>query len=168
MYDRQTESLWLQVKREAVTGPLTGTKLKKLPSTITTWKKWRKRYPDTEVLSPETGYRRDYENDPYAEYYKSKKGLFSFLKTGPGASAKALVVGVEIEGVTSAYLMDQLRINREINDTRGGRTVSISFDSETDTVTVRGEKGETYEHMLTYWMVWKGIYPETTLHGETP
>lgn len=25
MYDRQTESLWSQVRREAVTGPLTGT-----------------------------------------------------------------------------------------------------------------------------------------------
>jgi hypothetical protein len=145
MYDRQTESLWLQIKREAVTGPLTGTRLKKLPSTITTWKKWRKRYPDTEVLSPDTGYRRDYENDPYANYYKSKTGLFSFLKPGPGASEKALVVGLEIEGETSAYLLDQVRVVGDINDTIGERNI------------------RTYDHMITYWMVWKGIYPETKL-----
>jgi hypothetical protein len=168
MYDRQTESLWLQVKREAVTGPLTGTRLKKLPSTITTWKKWRKRYPATKVLSLDTGYVRDYENDPYADYYKSRTGLFSFLKPGPGASEKALIVGVEIGGVTSAYLMDRLREAGEINDTVWGLAISINFDPETDAVTVIGKKGEVYDYMLTYWMVWKGIYPETKMHGETP
>jgi hypothetical protein len=168
MYDRQTESLWLQVKREAVTGPLTGTRLKKLPSTITTWKKWRKRYPETEVLSLNTGYVRDYENDPYSDYYKSKTGLFSFLKSGPGADEKALVIGVEIEGVTSAYLMGQLRDVREINDTIGGRSINLSFDAETDAVIVRDEKGEEYDYMITYWMVWKGIYPETELYVEKP
>ena len=168
MYDRQTESLWLQVKREAVTGPLTGTRLKKLSSTITTWKKWRKRYPETEVLSKDTGYVRDYENDPYSDYYKSKTGLFSFLKPGPGAGGKALVVGVEIKGVTSAYLMGQLRDAREINDTIGGRSINLSFDAETDAVFVRDEKGEEYDYMITYWMVWKGVYPETELHVEKP
>lgn len=168
MYDLQTESLWLQVKREAVTGPLTGTRLKKLPSTITTWKKWRKRHPATEVLSLDTGYVRDYENDPYADYYKSKTGLFSFLDPGPGAGEKALVVGVEIGGVTSAYFMDRLREAGEIKDTVGGRVISVSFDPETDAVAVKGEKGEAYDYMLTYWMVWKGIYPETEMYGETP
>ena len=39
MYDHQTESLWLQVKRKAVAGPMTGTKLEKLASTITSWEK---------------------------------------------------------------------------------------------------------------------------------
>ena len=35
-YDHQTESLWSQLKEEAVTGPLTGTHLKALPSVTTT------------------------------------------------------------------------------------------------------------------------------------
>lgn len=37
MYDRQTESLWSQVKIEAVTGPMTGAKLEVLPSFLTSW-----------------------------------------------------------------------------------------------------------------------------------
>ena len=61
MYDKQTESLWLQVKRRAVTGPMTGTKLFTFPSTITTWSKWRKKHPDTTVLSFDTGYNRNYK-----------------------------------------------------------------------------------------------------------
>ena len=47
---------------------------------------------------------------------------------------------------------DRLRAVKEINDTVGDRSISISFDTETDTVTVQGGKGETYDHMLTYWM----------------
>ena len=32
MYDRQTESLWSQLKGEAIAGPMTGAKLAVLPS----------------------------------------------------------------------------------------------------------------------------------------
>ena len=168
MYDHQTESLWLQVKREAVTGPLTGTKLKKLPSSITSGKKWRKRHPQTAVLSLDTGHRRDYENDPYEEYYTSRRGLFSFLQPGPGAEEKTLVVGLEIEGAAAAYPLERLRQKEEIQDTVGGRRISILFAPDTDEVLVTGAAGETYEHLLTYWMVWKGIYPETALYGKRP
>ena len=39
MYDKETESLWSQVKNQAVTGPMTGAKLKVLPSSLTAWEK---------------------------------------------------------------------------------------------------------------------------------
>jgi hypothetical protein len=166
MYDHQTESLWLQVKRRAVTGPMTGAKLKRLPSTITSWEKWRKRYPTTKVLSLKTGHMRDYSNDPYEEYYKSRKGLFSFLKPGPGAKEKELIIGVEIEGKTKAYRLEILRDTLEITDEINNLSISLRYDKDTDTVTVQDEKGETVEHVATYWMVWEGIYPETVLYGE--
>jgi hypothetical protein len=31
---------------------------------------------------------------------------------------------------------------------------------------VQDEIGKTIDHMATYWMVWKGIYPETVLYEE--
>jgi len=43
MYDHQTESLWSQIKMEAVTGKLAGTPLRLLPSQVTTWKDWKKK-----------------------------------------------------------------------------------------------------------------------------
>ena len=42
LYDHQTESLWSQIKSEAVTGSLTGARLKLLPSTHTNWESWKK------------------------------------------------------------------------------------------------------------------------------
>ena len=53
-YDRKTESLWSQIKMEAVTGPLTGSRLKLLPLVHTTWEAWKKKHPDTKVLSKKT------------------------------------------------------------------------------------------------------------------
>ena len=165
MYDHQTESLWLQVKRKAVTGPMTGKKLKRLSSTVTSWEKWRKKYPQTKVLSLKTGHSRDYSSDPYADYYKSRRGLFSFLKPGPGAEEKELIIGVESEGKSKAYRMEMLRNTPEIMDAIDGRSIRVRYDKETDSVTVQDEKGATIEHVATYWMVWKGIYPETVLYG---
>jgi hypothetical protein len=168
MYDHQTESLWLQVRRQAVTGPMTGAKLKRLPSTVTSWKKWRIKHPQTEVLSLQTGFLRDYNRDPYEEYYESKKGLFSFLRPGPGAKEKELIIGVEIDGTAHAYRLAMLRDRHEIQDKINGRTLSIRFNKETDTVIVQDEKGATIDHISTYWMVWKGIYPGTKLYNEEP
>jgi hypothetical protein len=165
MYDHQTESLWLQVKRKAVTGPMTGAKMKRLSSTITSWEKWRKRYPQTKVLSLKTGYSRDYSNDPYADYYQRRRGLFSFLKPGPGAREKELIIGVESDGKANAYRLEMLRDTQQIIDEVNGRSISLRYDKDTDTVIVQDEKGETVEHVATYWMVWKGIYPETVLYG---
>ena len=38
LYDRQTESLWAQPLRQAVTGPLTGARLGIIPSQRMRWK----------------------------------------------------------------------------------------------------------------------------------
>jgi hypothetical protein len=166
MYDHQTESLWLQVKRQAVAGPLTGVELKKLASTITSWEKWLKRYPDTKVLSVKTGYARDYSTDPYSDYYKNRRGFFPFLKPGPGAEEKELIIGIEIEGTARAYRMEMLRDNKEINDKINGRPIILQYNEDTDAVTVIDKKGTTVQYISTYWMVWEGIYPETTVYKE--
>lgn len=50
MYDKQTESLWIQVTGKAVEGPLRGKQLKFMPSTVTSWEKWKQYHPNTLVL----------------------------------------------------------------------------------------------------------------------
>ncbi len=66
MYDRQTESLWSQLKMEAVAGPQVGQKMRWLASEQMTWAAWKERYPDSKVLSRESGYGGNYLSSPYA------------------------------------------------------------------------------------------------------
>ena len=163
MYDHQTESLWSQVKGEAVTGPMTGTPLNIIPSVLTTWKKWKNRFPESEVLSTETGYIRDYSRDPYEDYYKRERGLFSFLKSGNGEKEKELVAGIIINGSAKAYPLAHLRKEGTLTDIVGGREFEFTFESETDVLVIRDIEGNEIPHIISYWFVWKGIHPGSEL-----
>jgi hypothetical protein len=166
MYDRQTESLWSQVRREAVAGPLTGEELEVLPSTLTTWDKWRKKYPKTEVLSIETGFSRDYSQDPYADYYESQKGFFSFFTPGPGEEEKALVAGVILEGQAKAYPLKVLHQQKIITDSLAGQQLTFSYNPETDQISIQKETGDKLVPLVLYWFVWKGMYPNSIIFRE--
>jgi len=161
MYDKQTESLWSQIKGEAVTGPLTGTELEVLPSTLTTWKKWQKKYPDTQVLSFATGYKRDYSSDPYLDYYQQQSGFRSFFKLGPNEKEKELVVGIELDGQAKAYPLRKIKQAGRLNDRFAGRKLTIFFDATTDRLSLTDESGKPVEQMIVYWFVWKAIWPDT-------
>ena len=52
MYDDVTRSYWSQILATAICGPLTGTVLEIVPSTVSTWEDWRAAHPDTVVLLP--------------------------------------------------------------------------------------------------------------------
>ena len=68
MYDREDESHWPQMLATAISGPLEGASLVEVPVRWATWEAWRSAYPDSQVLTEDTGYARDYGNDPYGTY----------------------------------------------------------------------------------------------------
>lgn len=161
MYDKATESLWSQIKGEAVTGPLTGTALEVLPSTLTSWKKWRQQHPETQVLSLATGYSRNYDFDPYLDYYERQSGFWSFFKLGPGEKEKELVVGIVIDGQAKAYPLRSIKQAGKLKDRLGGTELTLSLDKTTDALSVVDGQGRSVEQMTVYWFVWKAIWPET-------
>jgi hypothetical protein len=163
MYDHQTLSLWSQVRREAVTGQMTGTRLAVLPSTVMTWHEWKKRFPETEVLSTDTGHIRNYNRDPYENYYKRKKGLFSFFKGGPGEKEKELIAGITIDGEAKAYPIDLLRKKSALSDSVSGKKITFTFDKKTGFLIITDSKNNNIDYITTYWFVWKGLHPETRM-----
>ena len=79
MYDHGTKSFWSTLKGEPVVGPLVGKdiKLKRKYLVTTTWGEWKKRHPDTTVLSLDTGHQRDYsEGAAYRDYFSTDKLMF--------------------------------------------------------------------------------------------
>lgn len=80
MYDAETQSLWNTIKGEPVLGPLVdkGIALEHLSVVTTTWGEWKRRHPDTKVLSLNTGHRRDYgEGVAYQSYFATDKLMFN-------------------------------------------------------------------------------------------
>ena len=68
MYDRQTESWWQQFSGEAVVGELAGKKLEQIPARMVAWDDFLDEHPSAAVLNRDTGFVRDYGQNPYVGY----------------------------------------------------------------------------------------------------
>jgi len=68
MWDRQTESWWQQLSAQAIVGELAGKGLRPLAAQTLSWAQFKRRHPDGDVLSRDTGAERDYERNPYLGY----------------------------------------------------------------------------------------------------
>jgi hypothetical protein len=79
MYDQATQSLWNTLWGKPVVGPLAREEiaLERMSVVTTTWGEWRRRHPDTQVLSLGTGYTRNYgEGAAYREYFATDELMF--------------------------------------------------------------------------------------------
>jgi len=169
-YDHQTESLWSQLREEAVTGPLTGTHLKAIPSVTTTWKAWRAQHPDTLVLSTQTGFHRDYSRLPYQAYAKSPNTMFPVKHEDPRLSPKEKVVGVSIEGHYKVYPLKLLRERTgPLEDQIGKTAVKILYDPEADSAqVVEAKSGKALPAVVAYWFAWATFHPDAPVYSIAP
>ena len=179
MYDKQTNSLWVHTTGEAVKGPSKGKVLTFLPSTVTSWKRWRKLHPETSVL---TGARA-----------RGRMGNFDFAKRpdnyglsiGQGASPKL-------------YPFEILMKERVLNDQHEDRPVVLVYDTESGTArayergshtfiwkdgAVIDESGRAWDMLrgvptsgsperltqvpATAWLIkrWQGFHPRAATHS---
>ena len=67
-YDRESNSNWSQIRLDCVNGELKGKEVETKALVETTWKTWKEMYPQTKVVSAETGYNRKYGRYPYGDY----------------------------------------------------------------------------------------------------
>ena len=165
LYDRQTESLWSQIKQAAVTGQLTGTKLKLLSSTQTTWGVWKKRHPDTFVLSTQTGYTRDYDRDPYEDYYTSPAVMFSVGKINTHYHPKERVIGIEVNGLAKAYPFSELaKVKSPFKDKVGKKNVVVNFDAQSRTAIIKDVSGKELPSVVGFWFAWHAFHEDTQVY----
>lgn len=165
MYDHQTESLWSQIKQEAVTGELTGTRLKLLPLIHTTWGAWRREHPESLVLSTDTGYSRNYGRDPYASYEKTDRLMFPVGKIDRRYPPKSWVLGIERNGITRAYPFSELAGSpRTFSDMIGIEEVKITYEPASRTVRVENKAGEDIPTVVAYWFAWSAFHSETEIY----
>lgn len=104
MYDRATDSYWPQAMGQAVTGPLTGKTLERVPTPIVSFSDFRSAFPEGQVLSRNTGHSRSYGENPYPGYDDVDNRPFLFKGEADGRlAAVERILGVESEGKVMAY-----------------------------------------------------------------
>ncbi|MDC0008141.1 DUF3179 domain-containing protein [bacterium] len=116
MYDQATQSLWSTLEGEPVIGPLVGKniKLDYLSVVTTTWGEWKKRHPDTQVLSLDTGYRRNYdEGNAYKEYFATDDLMFTIPEINKSLKNKDEILSIRTPEVPEENLAISSRFLRK-------------------------------------------------------
>ena len=160
LYDRQTESLWSQLEMASVAGPLVNSTLTWLPSQQLSWSAWLEKYPESKVLSTETGFGRNYLGNAYANYKQSPKARFPVPSARTELGEKEWIVGVIVGGVARAFSIEVLTEKRILRDGK----VEVTYDPESQlAVAKHTESGEIIPILKAYWFAWQAFYPNTKL-----
>ena len=127
MYDRQTETWWQQATGEGIVGQYAGERLTFVASPLINWKTFKDRYPDGQVLSRDTGFRRDYGRNPYAGYDRQESPIRRFFRGRPDARLPAMerVVAVDFNNESIAVPFSVLREKRVVAEEVGGMPIVV-------------------------------------------
>ena len=138
MYDRATDSRWPQIFGHAIEGTQRGRRLEGVPLTWTTWERWRSRHPETEVLSTDTGFVRNYQGDPYGSYdplrgyYADRHIRFNLACWDGRFHPKRPFIGLSRGNDAAAVDLELLRVQRVRNVVLAGQPVVFLHDEGLD------------------------------------
>ncbi len=188
MYDHNTQSLWSALSGEPVAGKLVDRdlKLEVLPIVRTTWGEWKRKHPETTVLDIRTGHDRDYNKEPYKEYFESSKTMFPVPVEDSRVALKEFVFALRIGKIRKAYPLKLLASNPFLHDTVGEVKVALVTQAEAKSVrayrcdSIQAESSWKAEEEflispdghtkcprlgghLAYWFGWFAQFPDTEL-----
>ncbi len=166
MYDRNEGNLWQQITGEGIVGQAAKRNevLTQIPVITSTWMAWKSEFPETEVLSRNTGYSRDYDHYPYGTYESDDRILFGNKEADTALHPKAVVYGVELGGESRAYPEEILIEMHTITDTLGDTEIIVSR-AASGAVTVRltdGKPGPVPIRL--FWFGWAAFHPNTSIY----
>lgn len=188
MRDRQTDTLWQQLTGEAVAGTLAGTRLRRMSSQTVPFEVFRRAFPTGRVLSRDTGYRRDYGQDPYAR----REPLERLLAVISDGQRKAYpFTWLQRQGVVEGRLEKQRFViflgsgtaaAGVFSNELGGQRLSFRrkknqiLDRETGSAwnllgiatagPLAGKRLAPLEHDVSFASAWLAVHPETQVVGE--
>ncbi len=126
LYDRNTDSNWSQLELKCVNGTLIGDEPVLESVVETNWGTWKKLYPNTKVLSLETGFDRNYNFYPYGDY-KTNHGYFLFTASPSNNELpnKERVFAVIDQGFSTVYQFQKFNGGKVIKDFFGGKVYLV-------------------------------------------
>lgn len=164
MYDRETGSRIPQMLGMAIDGPIKDQFLTPLQTELTTWQRWKTAYPETKVLSPETGLGRNYKKNPYQDYEETEDVWFSVVAKNDHFSSKKVITGIELDGHFFAVPKQEMGIMGWIQFPVGDQTLYIVHDKDLNVVRAYKNSIADENRLNTidgYWFAWFAYHPDT-------
>lgn len=144
-YDRKTDSFWTQIGLEAINGELKGKEVNTFFLVETTWKTWKTMYPETKVVSSNTGHSRNYRGYPYGDYRTDHDDIsFPVKPMDNRLPAKERVHGIVVNEEAKVYRFSSFpgKINLVQDEFNGVPVVVVGSQEDNFIVSYEGDKQE--------------------------
>lgn len=164
MYDRNTESLWSQIEGRSVVGDLLETELEILPIQVLDFVDV-KDIEGLEILSENTGFRRNYDVYPYDGYDESEELIFPVAFNDQRLFAKEIMFAVNAGDIPVAFRFEKLKEEGSAEITLENGEVLTATSNGTE-VEVQNSNSEVLPGFFTQWFSWAnhnlpdGVNPE--------
>ncbi len=141
-YDRTTNSIWTQIGEQCVNGELMGIKARTFQIFETEWKTWKTMYPNSMVLSTDTGRSRNYFEYPYGDYRTTNSLFYPVSLEDSRLFPKERVHGIiSSDGVSAKlYRFDSFGKGRLITDDFSGQNIVIGSKSKNFIISFKQKK----------------------------
>ncbi len=127
LYDRESMTLWSQMMEQAVVGEQVTRIPDRMQVVETSWATWYAMYPETSVLSENTGFSRNYKVYPYGSYRESENLLFPVNNSSDNRlHRKERVLGINVGRKSKVYPINKFTsLIETINETVEGMQVVV-------------------------------------------
>ena len=153
LVDVETKSVWNQLEKRAISGPLEDTALRMIPYVQTTWGHWRSLHPTTTVAGVEL-------RDLPAYHYRQPSASGEKRDSDP----YQLVLGIEINGHAKVYPFSELeKIDSPITDRLGSASIQIHFDPQAPAAWATDPTGQPIPAITMYGGAWRTFHPGSSV-----
>ena len=152
MYDITTESLWSQIIGEAVVGAKTGTKLTIIPSQVLNFSDVIELYPQAEIMSKETGFKRNYTEGPYGDYNTNDALYFPISINDTRLPTKEVMYIVNYKDKSIAFQRNALSTNEVATITVDTNTINAQIVN--GEIQVTDQTGAIIPGYTAMWFSW--------------
>jgi len=162
IYDLSNESLWSQFNGKALLGNYTGATLEKLPYKLLTIGEVRNNFKTFKIMSFETGYMRNYDEDAFNEYRTDYNFVGTINNTQNMFENKDVILGFNLDNKQYSVLESTITDNVNIFSD-GISKFEISKVIGEYLIRNNSSKNEQFikEYTSTYAFVWYDFFPLT-------
>lgn len=170
LYDTATNSKWSQLLAAGIDGQMLGRRLERYPVYWCRWGGVKRRFPDAQVLSRSTGYKRNYGRDPYGSYlragtyYDDSRLIYQVQPQSDKLPLKERILGLEIGSAYGAMVVDAVRRAKVLNQGMSLHRVVGIYDEELDRVRVFDRR--LPDGTLLDFEVFEGLYTDKSTRSQ--
>lgn len=125
-YDRETESLWSQMRLRSINGEHIEASIEPLNILDTTWETWKLMYPESRILSRKTGFSRDYLSYAYGKSYSENDGIILFPTKNKGD--KRLKTKARVHAILSSEALTENSLVRVYQISKFSDEIELILD----------------------------------------